>query len=107
MRILDVVVVKGIQLGKSDDRRPCIIVEMREPMWIVVVPCSSSDHYDPARDFMFHDWHEDFSKTGFVRSTYAIDGSFVEVPVSDVAKTIGRLEGDLAVDFLKWAALDD
>jgi hypothetical protein len=105
---LDVVVVKEIQLGRSNDRRPCVVVEVRGSSRIVVVPCSSSpDLYDPARHLMFHDSHKDFAKTGFRRSSYAADGPLVEVAVSDVTKTIGRLEGDLAAQFMRWVGLAD
>ncbi len=105
MNLLDVVIVKDIQLGRSDDRRPCIVVRFREPDHVLVNPCSSSDNYDSSKHLMFSDGHADFGKTGFVRSTYAVEEPFVEVPAADITKTIGRLEGDFARMFLEWTGL--
>ena len=106
MEALDVVVVKAIQVGRSNDRRPCVVVSFRPPSHTVVVPCSSSkDLYNPVLHLMFSNWHKDFEATGFRRSTYAID-DFVEVPDADVVKTpIGRLQGEFARKFLEWAGL--
>ena len=106
MKLLDVVVVKDIQVGESNDRHPCIVVGFREPDLVIVNPCSSSPgKYDPAKHLMFHDWHEDFRRAGFLRSTYAVEEPFVEIPVSDITKAIGHLEGEFARMFLDWTGL--
>lgn len=105
VRELDVVVVRDPQVGRSNDRCPCIVVGFRPPDQVIVNPCSSSDAYDPAKHLMFPDTHPDFPKTRFRRSSYAVEEPFLQVPISDVVKVIGRLEGEFARMFLEWTGL--
>ena len=105
MNLLDVVVVRDPQVGRSNDRRPCIVVGFRPPDQVIVNPCSSSDAYDPAKHLMFRDTDPDYPKAGFKRSSYAVEEPFVQVPVADVVKVIGHLEGEFASRFLKWTGL--
>ena len=105
MRPLDVVVAVNLQVGRSGDRRPCIVVELRGESDMVLAPCSSQfDMFDPTCHCELPDWHSDFAATGLLRSSYAID-DFVERPRSDVVRVLGRLEGELASRFLDWAGL--
>jgi len=103
---LDVVIATNLQVGRSGDKRPCIVVELRGDSHVVLAPCSSQfDMFDQTCHCQFPDWHSDFPATGFLRSSYAID-DFVERPRDDVVKPLGRLEGELASRFLDWAGLD-
>ena len=106
MQALDVVVATNIKVGESDDRRPCILVELRGDSHVLLAPCSSQlAMFDPTVHYNFPDWHGDFAATHFLRTSYAID-DFVERPRSDVVKVIGHLEGGFASGFLDWAGLD-
>jgi len=106
VRALDVVVAVNVKVGESEDRRPCILVELRGDSLVLLVPCSSQfAKYYPTLHHKFPDWHTDFAASGFLRSSYAID-DFVERPREDVMKVIGHLEGEFASDFLDWAGLD-
>jgi hypothetical protein len=102
------VVVASIPVGYSTDRRPAIVVALVGDSHVQLAPCSSQwDLFVEGRDFRFPPDDPSTSQMGFIRESYAIGREFVEVPRSAVGKRLGKLGGQLAIDFTAWARMED
>ncbi len=100
------VVLAPVKVGWSADPRPCIVVRVATRQLLLAVPCSSQfDLYRPGTDFLIPDHHPDFKATGLSRSSYVIGGRVFRLDAGAIMKTYGRLSGELAEGFRRWAGL--
>ncbi len=102
---LDVILAK-VRVGVSFKRRFCVVVEALPDGSVRVFPCSSNFEYCKERiDFEIHDYLPEFGATGFVRSSYVIEGDMQLIPPEHIRNKRGRLTGELAARFADWVGL--
>ena len=92
--------------GESFKVRFCVVLEALPDGSVRILPCSST--FEQCRDgvdFEIHDYLDEFPATGFVRSSYVIEGDMQLVPPDRIGKRRGSLTGDLRGRFAAWAGM--
>lgn len=91
------------EYGKSDYERPCLIVDevVSEKACILFIS-SAIDLFDPLRHYLLEDDEPDFLQTGLECTSFIDCERFIPVPVEDLLKKIGQLEGELEQNFRAW-----
>ena len=105
MAPFDVILAK-VRVGLSFKIRFCVVLEAVRDGSALILPCSST--FEKCRDgvdFEIHDYLEEFPATGFVRSSYVIEGDMQLVPPDRIGKRRGSLTGDLRRRFALWAGI--
>jgi mRNA-degrading endonuclease toxin of MazEF toxin-antitoxin module len=90
------------QLRKSNDFRPCIVLDLGDGRVDCVMLISSSDLYRSNYDFLIRSDHPDFGATGLKKTSFAIGDQIHEIPASLLTVRLGHLEGELCRAFEKW-----
>jgi hypothetical protein len=60
------------------------------------------DLYNPHWHFPLDSKHPDFPATGLTKDSYISGEKFFEVPIDELGRKTGILQGNLAKDFDKW-----
>jgi hypothetical protein len=87
----DVILAK-VRVGESFKVRFCVVLEALPDGSVLILPCSST--FEQCRadvDFEVHDYLEEFPATGFVRSSYVIEGDMQLVPPRPHRQAQGEL----------------
>lgn len=91
-----------LRVGESNDLRPCVILSEPDQSFARMMPISSSDLFNPSRDFRIHQTHPDFPKTGLKKTSFVIGDRIREVSLVIIEKRLGSLEGALRREFEEW-----
>ena len=93
-----------VQVGKSLDARPCIVLaEPRSDGAVAVVALSSAkDLKRPGFDFPLNPDHPNWMASGLRRPSQVLGDGFRLPEFDDFIERWGRLEGDLAREFEVW-----
>jgi len=94
-----------LRYGRSNDFRPCLILEVHNNRTVTVAPLSSVvELYNSSIHFWIDASRPEFGATGLRKTSYC-DGSLLfTIPQERLTKRFGRLEGDLSREFEKWLA---
>jgi len=101
-RPLEVRVVR-LRLGHAEYPRPCIIVDVAPGGTATVMPLSTKDYGQPGQSFRLDPIDADFPATGLAVTSYTA-GPARTVPLADIGRRKGRLQGALARAFEAWLA---
>jgi hypothetical protein len=92
-----------VQWHGCADMRPWLIVEIRSPGVLGCFPIASQC-YD-GNCFPIDSEGADFTATGLTKSCFIHDTHIIEIPVAQLRRYRGRLEGQLLADFLDFSGL--
>jgi len=92
-----------ISLGMCDDPRPCLIVEATAQDRVGCLPISTQSYRWTA--FPISDCDPSFAATGLSKNSFVLDERTVILPMNQLIKRRGRLEGNLLAEFRKRSGM--
>ena len=93
----------GVRWNGCDDIRPWLVVEIRSAQLVGCFPIASQCY--GGNCFPINSDDPDFRATGLTKSCFIHDTHIIEVPVTQLLRCRGRLEGQMLTDFLEFSGL--
>jgi mRNA-degrading endonuclease toxin of MazEF toxin-antitoxin module len=95
-----------VTVGICTDIRPCVVLFPPKSGFVTVACISAQpDMRDRNMHFTIDKDHPDFPATHLDRSSYIMSNRIVDIPLADLRKFLGRLEGEPAKEFKDWYGL--
>lgn len=97
-----------MRVGEAAYPRWCVVLEVEPDGSAIVLPCSTKfELIRDGMDFEIQSCDADFRHTGLMESSCVIETDAQRIHPPDIGKVKGRLTGDLARRFARWAGIPD